>query len=215
MQKILALLLLTGSLLSVTVHADSEVAFVGQFGDKAVLQIDGKRRVLAVGETSREGVELLSVTSDSAVILHRGVKRKLGFSAPGNTAYRQTPGVEVIIWADSRGHFQTPGTINGQLVSFLVDTGATSVAMNEVMANKLGIDFRYSGEPTTVMTASGMVAAHDVKLSSVKIGGIELTNVDGTVVEGGFPTEVLLGMSFLSQVDIERKGNRIRLVKTR
>lgn len=215
MRKIPAPVLLLLCLLSAAVSADSDVTFVGQFGNKAVLQVDGKQRVLAVGETSTEGVKLLSVTSDSAVIVRGGVKQKLGYSAPGKTAYRQTPGVEVIIWADSRGHFQTPGTINGQLVSFLVDTGATSVAMNEVMAERLGIDFRYSGTPTTVMTASGMAAAHDVRLNSVKIGEIELTNVEGTVVEGGFPTEVLLGMSFLSKVDIERKGNRIRLVKTR
>lgn len=207
--------LLFACCLSSPLQADPDVSFVGRFGDRAVLEIDGKQRVLTVGETSREGVELLSVSADSAVIQYLGTKQKLGFSAPGKSAYKQGAAAEVTIWADSRGHFVTPGTINGRLVSFLVDTGASSVAMNEVTANRLGIDFRYSGEPATVVTASGMAAAHAVKLNSVKIGVIEMNNVDGMVVEGGFPVEILLGMSFLSQVDMERKENRIRLIKSR
>ncbi len=177
--------------------------------------IDGKQRVLKTGQTSKEGIKLLSVGKNSAIILYQGQKQTLGFSPANKTSYKKNRTVQATIWADTRGHFETPGTINGQMVNFLIDTGATSVAMNEVIANKLGIDFRYSGSPTTVSTASGLAAAHSIKLDSVKIGEIELKNIDATVIEGGFPTEVLLGMSFLSQVDIERKGNKIKLVKNR
>lgn len=202
-------------LFSSALHAEPAVSFIGQFGSKAVLRIDGKQRVIETGETSKEGIKLLSVHKNSAIIQYQGQKQALGFSSTNKTSYKKNRTVQAIIWADKQGHFETPGTINGQLVNFLLDSGATSVAMNEVIANKLGIDFRYSGNPTTVSTASGMAAAHSITLDSVKIGGIELKNVDATVIEGGFPTEVLLGMSFLSQVEIERKGNRIKLVKNR
>jgi len=91
-------------------------------------------------------------------------------------------------------------------VNFLVDTGATNIAMNEIVAGRLGIDFRYSGTPTRVSTASGIAPAHNVTLASVRVGDIELKNIRATVLEGQYPREVLLGMSFLSRVELERKG---------
>ena len=179
------------------------------------MRIDGKQRVMKTGETSKEGIKLLSVNKNSAIIQYQGQKLTLGFSPAGKASYKKKRTVQATIWADKRGHFETPGTINGQMVNFLIDTGATSVAMNEVIANRLGIDFRYNGKPITVSTASGLTAAYSIRLNSVKIGEIELKNVEGTVIEGGFPTEVLLGMSFLSKVEIERKGKKIKLVKDR
>ena len=203
----LALIFLGSSL-----YADTALYFIGQFGDKAVIHIDGKQRTLKVGETSREGVKLLSVNANHAVVLYNGKKRSLSFTAAGK-AYKARSSTEVRIWADASGSFQTPGSINGHLVNFLVDTGATTVAMNEVVADKLGIDFRYTGTPGTVSTASGLSPAYHVKLDSVRIGDIELRNIQATVLEGAFPQEVLLGMSFLSQLELERKGNLVTLRK--
>lgn len=205
----------TGWLLSSAAYADTDISFVGQFGDKAVIEVDGKQRILAVGQSSREGVRLLSVDSNHAVIEYENKKQQLGFSVQNKNTYRQAAVDEVTVWADSGGQFSTPGSINGHMVSFLVDTGATSVAMNESTANRLGIDFRYQGEPQSVVTASGVAPAHRVKLRSVRVGGIELHNVDGTVVEGGFPIEILLGMSFLSHVEMQRKNNQVRLTRHR
>lgn len=202
-------------LYSTALQAEPYVNFVGQFGNQAVMRIDGKQRVMKTGETSKEGIKLLSVNKNSAIIQYQGQKLTLGFSPAGKASYKKKRTVQATIWADKRGHFETPGTINGQMVNFLIDTGATSVAMNEVIANRLGIDFRYNGKPITVSTASGLTAAYSIRLNSVKIGEIELKNVEGTVIEGGFPTEVLLGMSFLSKVEIERKGKKIKLVKDR
>jgi aspartyl protease family protein len=215
MHKHFLLALIIGCLLSTPSLADPTVNFIGQFGNKAIMRIDGKQRTLNVGESSKEGIKLISVTKNNAVIQYQGQKQTLGFSSVGKSSYRKNRKTIVTLWADKRGHFETPGTINGQLVNFLIDTGATSVAMNEVIANKLGIDFRYSGNPIMVSTASGTVMAHRIKLNSVKVGEIELKNIEGTVLEGGYPTEVLLGMSFLSKVDIERKSNFIKLVKNR
>ncbi|HHO67540.1 MAG TPA: TIGR02281 family clan AA aspartic protease [Gammaproteobacteria bacterium] len=194
--------------------ADTTLHFIGQFGDKAVIRIDGRQRVLGVGETSAEGVKLLSVDSDRAVIAYRGRKRTLGFAPASAGTYRAARSAEVRISADRNGSFHTPGSINGQLVDFVVDTGATTVAMNERVAGRLGIDFRYTGTPVTVTTASGVVGAYSVRLDAVRVGEIELRNVQATVVEGGYPLQVLLGMSFLSRVEMQRKGKLITLRKT-
>jgi len=199
--------------LSTTLYADTTLYFVGQFGNKAVINIDGKQRVLNIGETSKEGVKLLSVTANNAIVHYNGKKQSLGFTPNTGKTYKTRQSTEVRIWADSSGSFQTPGSINGQLVNFLIDTGATTVAMNAIVAGKLGIDFRYSGTATTVSTASGMAPAYNVKLASVKVGEIELRNIQATILEGGFPLEVLLGMSFLSRVELERKGKLITLRK--
>ncbi len=214
MIKTLLLHSLVFFLLSAPAQAETTLDFIGQFGDKAVIHINGKQRVIKVGETSRDGIKLLSVEADSAVIRYQGKQQTLNFSPHARKTTTKKHRAEVRIWADRSGSFLTPGTINGQLVNFLIDTGATHVALNEVVARKLGIDFRYSGTPTTVTTASGMVAAYDLTLGSVKVGEIELNNVQATVLEGGFPLEVLLGMSFLSHLELERKGNMIKLKKT-
>lgn len=72
--------------------------------------------------------------------------------------------------------------------------------MNEGEARRLGIDYRASGTPMMVSTASGTVRSWRVMLNSVKLGGIELLGVEAAVVEGDYPTEILLGMSFLNRV---------------
>ncbi len=214
MIKSLLRLLFLLLLFPTNLYADTAVKFIGQFGDKAVIGVDGKRRILRVGETSREGVKLLSVESDQAVILFNGKKQTLVFSQRTGSTYKARDHTEVKVSVDAYGGFRTPGSINGHLVSFLIDTGASSVAMNETVARKLGIDFRYSGTPSTVTTASGVVSAYSIKLASVKVGEIELRNIRATVLEGGYPVEVLLGMSFLSRLELERKGNLITLRKT-
>ena len=213
MMKLSAHCVLALLVFSAALHADTTLYFIGQFGDKAVIHIDGKQQVLKVGETSREGIKLLSVDSNNAVISHNGKKQTLGFTPSTGQTYKIRSNTEVKVWEDQHGSFRTPGSINGQLVNFLIDTGASTVAMNEVVAGKLGIDFRYSGTLTTVATASGIVSAYNVKLGSVKVGDIELRNIQATVLEGGFPLEVLLGMSFLSRLELERKGNLITLRK--
>lgn len=199
---------------SSSLHADTALYFIGQFGNKAVIHIDGKQRIIGVGETSREGIKLLSVDANNAVISYNGKKQSLGFAPSTGKTYKARSFTEVRVWEGQHGSFQTPGSINGHLVNFLIDTGASTVAMNEIVAGKLGIDFRYSGTTTTVATASGIVSAYKVMLGSVKVGDIELKNIEATVLEGGFPLEVLLGMSFLSQLELERKGNLITLRKT-
>jgi aspartyl protease family protein len=100
------------------------------------------------------------------------------------------------------GHYFTPGRINRRPVNFLVDTGATAVAMNSKVAEGLGIDFR-KGRVISVSTAAGITSAYEVLLDSVSVGGVEVSNVKALVQEGHFPQEILLGNSYLQRVDVK------------
>lgn len=213
--KCLLVCVLTGMLISTALRAESELFFIGHFNDRAVIGFGGKQIVIKEGETSKEGIKLLLVSPDSAVVEYLGKEHTLYFSPAKQKTLGAVDRTEIRIWANREGRFRTPGTINGQLVNFIVDTGATTVAMNEIVAKKLGIDFRYLGESTMVVTASGMAPAYVVTLRSVRIGEIEVNNIEATVVEGGFPLEVLLGMSFLSRLETEKKGNLLILRKMR
>ncbi len=176
--------------------------------------IDGERRLLAAGETSREGVLLVSADSDRAVFEIGGQRIEKGLDGRVMPIKnRPTTQSEVQIWRNTSGMFNTVGSINGLPVSFLVDTGATQVAMNAAQARRLGIDYRVDGQPTSVTTASGVVSAYTVMLDSVKVGEIELLNVAGVVIEGAQPERALLGMSYLGRVKLSNDGRLMTLQK--
>ena len=103
------------------------------------------------------------------------------------------------------------GSINGHHTVFMVDTGATSVAMNANQARRMGIDYQLIGTPIRATTASGAVDGYRVSLARVKVGEIELTNVQGVVLDGAYPLDVLLGMSWLSRVRMDERDNLLML----
>ena len=180
-----------------------------------MVEIDGKRHLLRSGETSPEGVTLVSADSAGAVFRYRGetLERRLDGRARAPANNSGAAGEEVRIYRDNQGMFKTVGSINGLPVNFLVDTGATSVAMNAAEARRLGIDFRVEGESTWVATASDVAQAFSVTLQRVKVGGIELHNVGAVVIDGPRPSEVLLGMSFLQRLDLHNQGDHLTLRK--
>lgn len=186
----------------------------GLFRDRAILDLDGVVRVLRVGETSPEGVKLLSADSREAVIEFNGETRRLvlgqhirgAFSAPA-------PGASISITPDRGGMYLVPGSINGVPVRFLVDTGATLVAFNSEVAQRIGINFKLDGRPAQSRTASGIVRTWLVDLDRVRIGDIELRDVQASVQDGPFPQEVLLGNSFLGRLHLQRQGALLRLIK--
>jgi aspartyl protease family protein len=190
------------------------VHVVGLFKDRALVVIDGKRHLLRVGQRSPEGVELMSADSDQAqfrvgeAILTRALDGRVG--APGKAAQAEP---EVQIFRDTSGMYSTVGSINGLPVRFLVDTGATNIALNAAQARRLGIDYRVEGEPTWVSTASAVEQAYSVRLDQVRVGAIELRNVQAVVIDGPQPEEVLLGMSFLNRVHLRNEGAVMTLQK--
>ncbi|NNG12851.1 MAG: TIGR02281 family clan AA aspartic protease [Halobacteria archaeon] len=188
-----------------------DVRVVGLFKQRAVVLIDGRQRVLAVGETSPEGVKLLSADSESAVLVVDGMEFK-GTLDGRVSARKKTPSVqEVQIRRNSMSMYSTVGSINGLPVSFLVDTGATQIAMNDAQARRLGIDYRVVGEPAVITTASRVERAWAVMLDRVKVGDIELINVSAIVLEGTQPEQALLGMSFLGRLEIRNDGQLMTL----
>ena len=189
------------------VQAADQVRVLALFPDKAMLDIDGKRRVLKAGQTSPEGVRLVSANPREAVVAWDGEERLLRPGGSVSASYAKASRREVRIVRDNRGSYTTSGTINGQPVDFLVDTGASGVAMSADQARALGIAYRLSGTPTQVGTAGGVVSSYRVTLDRVRLGELELSQVPGVVIEAETSHRVLLGMSFLTRLDMTQKDN--------
>lgn len=194
-----------------TVCATTQIEVQALFGGKAVVLIDGQRRTLSIGDTSPEGVKLVNADSKHAILEVDGTTKTY---KPGGTislSYAKPQHREEKIYADERGMYQSVGTINGRTVRFLVDTGATTVAMNKIQARQLGVDYRMKGERVVVSTASDNVRGYRVRLKSVSLGKIKLTGVDAMVIDGNHPGPILLGMSFLGKLKVEKTGGVMKI----
>ncbi len=205
---------ITFLLTNVPSFAIDKVIINGLFKDKAIVTIDGKQRVLKKGKASPEGVLLIESNSKEAIIEIDGQQETYPLGTHiGSDFAPPTGGEKLIIAPDSAGMYNISGTINGSSVPFVVDTGATLVSMNSVVAKKLGIDYKLDGKEGSSYTASGKDKIYIVNLKKVKVGDIELHNVEGAVHEGNFPVITLLGMSFLGKLDMKREGRIMELHK--
>jgi aspartyl protease family protein len=189
------------------------VALSGRMGDKALLVIDGKPHPLAVG-SSAGGVTLLRWAGDDAVEvqLASGPPQRLQLGAVPVELAGAAPranGREIVLAAGPGGHFVTGGAINGRPVRFLVDTGATLVAMGRDDAQRLGLDLTSAPKAVT-HTANGPVPVHLVTLRSVRVGDVELHQVGAAVLPQAMPV-ILLGNSFLSRLAMRRDSDLMRL----
>lgn len=200
MHPVALLFATTLSLIALAVTAAPRVQVVGLFPGAAVLNVDGQRKLVRVGQVGPGGVEVLRADAKGAVLRVDGIERSYGLSRELSAGFAEPDRRQLSIAQGQGGHYWIAGSINGQPVQFLVDTGATSVAINEIQARRLGIDYRVDGRQIVVGTASGTAKAWRVNLNSVKVGAIDVLGVEAVVVEGGSPTDALLGMSFLSRV---------------
>ena len=202
--------------LSLAAHA-TDIAVTALFSGKAVIVVDnGKPRTLSVGDITPEGVKLVSASSESAVVEYAGKRQTLmlgqgtrlgaGIPASGNTVGQVTLSV------GAGGHFWANGAINGMTIRFLVDTGATSIALSSDTARRLGLNYT-AGARVPVRTASAQMSGYRIALDNVRVGDITLTNVEALVLEGRYPEEALLGMSFLSRTQMKRDGDTLTLVR--
>ncbi|MDA7088143.1 TIGR02281 family clan AA aspartic protease [Pseudomonas sp. SA3-5] len=180
--------------------AEPLVLVVGLFPGAAVLNVDGQRKLVKVGQTGPGGVVVVSADSRGAVLRVNGVERPYTLSREYSEGFTEPKTRQLSVAKGIGGHYWIAGSVDGHPVQFLVDTGATSVAINDGQARRLGIDYRVVGQPLQVNTASGTVRGWRVKLDSVKVGTLQVLGVEAVVLEGGSPTEALLGMSFLSRV---------------
>ena len=200
-------------------HAQS-VALTGILGSKALLVIDGGApRSLAAGE-SLGAVRVLQVGADDALVDIAGRQQRLRLGeAPVQLGARAGTGAapggatRVVLFADGQGHFIDQGQINGQPVRYLVDTGASAVAIGRAEADRLGLPY-LQGQSVQMGTANGAVRGWRLRLDSVRIGGLEARGVDAVVTPQAMPF-VLLGNSFLADFHMTRQGDQMVLEKRR
>ncbi len=199
-------------MLSAPLSAAPSVRVLALFPDKAMLEIDGERKVVAAGTTHRSGVHLVSANPREAVVEIDGQRETLLLGSAVAATYAAPTRREIRILKDSRrdGYF-VDGLINGQPVRFLVDTGATSIAMSERHAGSLGISHRVDGTRVGVGTASGRAVGHQVQLREVSVGGLRVSDVRAVVIEGDSPAHVLLGMNVLGEFELEQTDNLLIL----
>lgn len=200
-----ALALLVG-----VVAAEPLIELQAILGASAVLQVDGVRRTLRVGQASPEGVRLVALDGASAKVEIEGRTQSVPLGGRAGGAIQSAETATVRIARSDGGMYETVGSINGKPVEFLVDTGATTVAMNDATARRLGIDYR-AGERRLVETASGITESWFVTLREVTVGAIRVPNVQAGVIRGDQPSRALLGMSFLSRTRIEHEHDTLVL----
>ena len=205
-------------LLGAGIAAAADINVVATTAGKVVVSINGgKPRTLVPGQTTPEGVRLISATSESAVFELAGKRQTL---APGQSGvYGTGPqqgdrgGGSATFTADSRGHFIVNGQVNDMSLRFMVDTGASMVALTKEDASRAGVN-HLEGTRRRVQTANGLMLVYQVKLATVRVGDITLYNVDAVVVaEEGKLGVSLLGMSFLNRMDMRREGDTLTLIR--
>ena len=187
-----------------------DIMVVGLFKDKAVVEVDGNQHLLSVGETSPEGLKLLAANSNNATFEINGKKQTFPLGDRISSNYIEAEKKTAVTLWPSNGMYTATGNINGYTTTLLVDTGASTIAMNSATAARLGIDY-LRGQQVGIRTASGKSVGYKVKLDYVQLEQIKLHNVDAVVLDGEEPSVTLLGMSFLGQLDIQHNGERLDL----
>lgn len=188
------------------------VSFSGHMGYRALLVIDGVPRSLSVGN-SVAGVRLVSVNASTAVVEINGKQQTLGLggSPVSVSGVQREGGTQIVIPAGSGGHFVTAGSINGKAVEFMVDTGATTIAMSIAEADRIGLKYKDSAK-FTGHTANGTVSGYQTVLGVVRVGDVQVYNVEAAILPLAMP-QVLLGNSFLNRFQMKRDNERMTLEK--
>ena len=187
------------------------VILSGSMGDRALLTINGAPRTVAVGAT-QQGVKLISVSAHDATVEIEGKRLLLPLGgAPVNLGGGggEGTGTRIVMTAGSGGHFLSGGTINGKQVQFMVDTGATVIALGAADAERIGLDYK-KGQRGMVRTANGEVVVFQVMLNTVRIGDVQVHNVEAVVVPQAM-SYVLLGNSFLTRFQMKRENDLLTL----
>jgi aspartyl protease family protein len=191
--------------------AAQQVSMSGSLGaSKALLIIDGQPRTVAVGSTVG-GVRLISTGPDQSVVDVGGRRLTLmiGAAHVGNSPDTPGDGTRIVLSASTGGHFMATGSINGSSTQFMVDTGATSVAMSQAEADRLGVKYQ-QGRQGKAHTAGGEVTLHRVRLAAIRIGDVTVRDVDAVVLPTPMPY-ILLGNTFLSRFQMTRQNDIMTL----
>ncbi|OYU44450.1 MAG: TIGR02281 family clan AA aspartic protease, partial [Burkholderiales bacterium PBB4] len=165
------------------------------------------------GEIFR-GVKLISMQGDRAILKFGGRKHELRIGeAPANVGGTGADGTgtRIVLNSTGGGHFMALGQINGKTAQMVVDTGATVVALDTTLAERMGIAYK-SGQSVQMSTANGIIPGWRIKLGTVKVGEVTVREVDAVVTSGSMPF-VLLGNSFLTRFQMTRNNDQLVLEK--
>ncbi|WP_374433759.1 TIGR02281 family clan AA aspartic protease [Inhella sp.] len=202
---LLSLLIATGA------AAAPNVSLNGSLGrSAALLVIQGQVKTVRLGQTV-EGVKLIEVGDDLAVVEVDGQRLQLRLGAAPVAQRAALAPKRIVLSAGEGGHFVTQGSINGHSVRFLVDTGATNVAIGIDDARRMGLRYQ-NGQRIQARTANGVAQAYVLTLDSVRIGEVEVGGVEAMVLMSSMPV-ALLGNSFLSRFQMKRENDTLTLDK--
>jgi aspartyl protease family protein len=196
--------------------AAQRVLLSGTLGNsKGILMIDGQMHTVAVGATVK-GVTLRHLGADEAVVEIGGMPLTLRLGASpasvgSSTGSAGGSATQIVLPMGQGGHYMAQGAINGKSVNFMVDTGATTIAMSMADAQRLGLKFD-GGRRSLANTAGGSVPVYEVQLNSVRVGDVEVYNLSAGVLQAQMPF-ILLGNNFLSRFNMRREGDTMRLDK--
>lgn len=191
--------------------AGTSVSVNGVMGDKALISVDGGApRVMRPGETVG-GVRLLTVSPNGVDVMLDNRRHTLAigqgvYAGPASAAPR------AVLTADGRGHFLANGLVNGLPVRFMVDTGASLVALPVSVARRAGVSLA-NATPVMINTANGQARAQRVVLNSLRVGDIGVNMVQALVVDDSALALPLLGMSFLNRTNMQREGDTLVLMQ--
>ena len=206
---------------SFTAYAEDSLKVIGLFKNAAMVDFQGKQKLYRAGQQINDDIKLITADTKIAVFEIKGKQVEMGLQSTQSFSANYSEPTERVSKTDkvakilrtNNGMYRTGGFINGVAVNFLVDTGASQVAMNEQVAKRIGLLYELNGQRVGVNTAAGVATAWALKLNKVRVGGIELIGVDALVIKGVGPGEVLLGMSFLNRVKMEDNGQIMQLTK--
>jgi aspartyl protease family protein len=206
--------LLFGLLCSVAPGAWSQsVAMTGSMGSKALLVVNGSApKAVAAGDTF-QGVKVISVGAGEAMIEVGGKRSNVSMGgAPVNfkgSAGGNGGATQIVLTAGDHGHFFATGSINGSSAQFLVDTGASTVAIGVNDAERMGLKIK-DAKPVQMGTANGTAIGYLITLNSVRVQDVEIYNVEAVVMPQPMPN-VLLGNSFLTRFQMKRENDKLTL----
>jgi len=214
--RLVVFLLFLSSLIAFQVEAKS-VAAIALFKDRAMLSVDGKKAKIIAAGSSYQGVKVISSNTSEAVIEVEGTRKTIALNSTtvlgaklGSSPNRKA--TSVVLYENEVGFFESNGQVNGRSIKFLIDTGANLVVFNSRDAERLGLDYK-SGEKSFASTASGIAPMYTINVESISIGGVELRGIRTGVIDGRFPEIPLLGMTFLSRLNMNRAGQTMVLKK--
>lgn len=181
-------------------------------GKQVIITVNGEQVKLREGETHDDGLKLVEVTRKDAKFEWQGETFTIEPSSRVGTQFTESTKKVITINRHANGHYFAKGEINGYPVDFIVDTGASDIALTAEQASAIGI--RWENAPTvTYITANGKATGYSVQLERVTVGGVTVNLVEAGVNPGNQQHHALLGMSFLKHFDMRESNNILTLTR--